>query len=282
MEAEVKRNNGIRHPAVAGAFYPADKAVLEQMVKEKLSFALPVEEYADILGIISPHAGYVYSGITAGYGYNVLKQKKFETAIIIAPSHRATGFVYSVGNYAAYNLPLGLVEVDQEAVSEIMTRYGLSFHQHADLYEHSLEVQLPFLKTIKPQAKILPVIFGYQSQENARKLAEILAELINKDLDKYALIISTDLSHFYPASVSDKMDGALADLVENGNYSEISEGIKDGRFEACGFGGIIMLLMIAEILGYKKIKNLHYSHSGQITGNNDQVVGYLSSVVYGR
>lgn len=270
----------IRRPVVAGTFYPGIPETLKNQVLIFLHNAEVPDNYENALGIISPHAGYVYSGQCAACGFNALKQKKFDLAVIIAPSHRFGSFKYSVGKFKEYITPLGHVPVDMELVEELLKRDDFDFHPGAHNSEHSLEVQLPFLQMINPDAAILPILMGDQTSENSKILAEVLTDMFKNKLDKTVFIISSDLSHYYNSEKALTMDTLLSENVEKKSIRKLEKNLKSRKVEACGFGGILTLLHLAKKLGYDKTENLKYTHSGEISGDNSQVVGYLSSVVY--
>ena len=270
----------IRRPVVAGGFYPGAQKVLEEQVKEFLENVQMEEEFENILGVISPHAGYVYSGQCAAYGFKALQQKDFKTAVIIAPSHRFGNFRYSVGNFAEYVTPLGCIKVNEQLTKQLLEYDEFDFIQLAHNSEHSLEVQLPFLQIINQKAQIVPILLGNQSVENSRNLAKVLAEVFKDKLDTIVFIISTDLSHYYDSVTASNMDLELASKIETMQIDEVERIFTELRAEACGFGGILTLLHLAKNLHYTQVKNLKYTHSGEVSGDFKQVVGYLASVVH--
>ncbi|MDD3049808.1 MAG: AmmeMemoRadiSam system protein B [Candidatus Cloacimonetes bacterium] len=277
----MNRENEIRQSCVAGSFYTADSTSLRKQIEDFMT-EIPESKYKpdDILGIIVPHAGYIYSGKTAAYGYKTISKKDFNTAVILAPSHRVGGFMFSVGNYSFYETPLGQVKVNKDIVSEIQQIYKLPFYKNVHNSEHSLEVQLPFLQVIKPECSIIPIVYGQQDLENSFFLAEILYKILQDRLQDFVIIASTDLSHYYDAKIAETMDSLLADCIVELNYNKLYDLAQQGKIEACGLEGIIVLLRLAELLGYKSASNLNYAHSGMNSGDNSQVVGYLSSAIY--
>jgi AmmeMemoRadiSam system protein B len=270
----------IRNPIVAGGFYPGTQKVLEEQVKEFLEKVEMEKKFDDILGIISPHAGYVYSGQCAAYGFKALQQKDFETAVIIAPSHRFGNFRYSVGNFAEYVTPLGKIKVNKKLTKQLLEYDEFDFIQLAHNSEHSLEVQLPFLQIINQKAQIVPILLGNQNVENSRNLAKILTEVFKDELTTTVFIISTDLSHYYDSDTASKMDIELASKIETMQIEKVERLFTEHRAEACGFGGILALLYLAKNLHYSQLKNLKYTHSGEVSGDFKQVVGYLASIVH--
>ncbi|MCD4828373.1 MAG: AmmeMemoRadiSam system protein B [Candidatus Cloacimonetes bacterium] len=271
---------GIREPVVAGSFYSAEENVLRLHVEEYLRKAVLDTTYSDVLGVISPHAGYVFSGLGAGCAFQAIRSKAIDTAVIIAPSHRVGGFTFSVGDYTAYRTPLGDVEVNREVVDALLRQDGFGFHEAAHSNEHSLEVQLPFLQVTHPHARLVPIVLGRQSPANSAALADILAELFSDRLDRTAFIASTDLSHFYNAATASQMDRRFAAHVERLDADGLAADIAAGNCEACGFGAALTLMHMVQMLGYDKCETLKYFHSGDISGDNSQVVGYLASVFH--
>ena len=270
----------IRKPVVAGGFYPGDQKVLEGQVKKFLENVEVGEKIDNILGIISPHAGYIYSGQCAAYGFKALQQKDFKTAVIIAPSHRFGNFRYSVGDFEEYITPLGRINVNKQLTKQFLEYDEFDFFPLAHNSEHSLEVQLPFLQIINPQAQIVPILLGNQNVENSRDLAKILTEVFKDKLITTVFIISSDLSHYYDSNTAAKMDLELASKIETMQINKVEKLFNEHRVEACGFGGILTLLYLAKNLHYTQVKNLKYTHSGEVSGDFKQVVGYLASIVH--
>ncbi len=269
-----------RNPVVAGSFYPGDSSVLKNQINDYLQKAIIKKDLKDILGVISPHAGYVYSGQCAAFGFNALKKKNFDLAVIIAPSHRFADFDFSLGDYDEYLTPLGGVKVAKSIVSELIEKYNLGTSYYANNIEHSLEVQLPFLQQINPDAKIVPIIMGEQTPNNSKRLAKILAEYFKDRIDKTVFIISSDLSHYYDSETATRMDTNIAENLENVDIDKMEKDMHQGKIEACGMGGILTLMNLAKELNYTGITNLDYRNSGEVSGDYKQVVGYLSSCVY--
>jgi MEMO1 family protein len=267
-----------RYPAVAGTFYPGKKVDLIFMIEDFMQNLHAPDQNCNPLGIIAPHAGYFYSGKCAAYSYNALKGRDFKTAIIVAPSHRIGGFSYSVGCFDKYETPLGKIDVNKKFCERLLEHPESSFLPEVHKNEHSLETQLPFLQSVNRLADIVPVIFGDQTIHNAKRLAEILYQEFHKDLDDVVFIVSSDLSHYHDAGAAKKMDMNLAHLIEKNEIHKLEQGFEKNKFEACGFGGILMMMYLSRKVNASKIVNLNYTHSGEINNDNDQVVGYLSTV----
>jgi len=270
----------IRKSVVAGAFYPGNSDILKMEIENYLSKVKVKDTYEKALGIVSPHAGYVYSGQCAAYGYKAIEQKNFDLAVIIAPSHNIAGYRFSVGNFDAYQTPLGIVPVEKEYVRKILDYPDFEFLPAAHSSEHSLEVQLPFLQVIKPNVEIVPIILGNQNSKNSVILSEVLSRVFKNRLDKTVFIISSDLSHYYDSDTAIEKDNLLAENFQKGLIDKMEQDMHYKKIEACGIGGILFLMHLAEKLKYKKIETLKYTHSGYINNDFSQVVGYLSSIIY--
>ena len=277
----------IRPPAVAGAFYPADSAKLSQMVSEMLVQAKLKEPRVKPMGLICPHAGYVYSGLVAANGYKQLKDFKYSTVVIVAPSHREYFQFASVYPDGAYRTPLGTVKVDSLFAGQVVKKGGnlvkASTQGHIqgglEMGEHSLEVQLPFLQTMLGSFKLVPVVMGDQNIEICRALADALAGAVGKSED-VLLVASSDLSHFHNYNEAKSLDSRLVSLVKEFNYQGLLPAIARGDVEACGGGPIVTVMMACEKLGYKGVDVLATANSGDVTPDKDRVVGYMSAMFF--
>ncbi len=269
-----------RKPVVAGMFYTSNKERLHREVRDFVDRAQVDRIDGDLLGVISPHAGYVYSGSCAGHSFKLLEEREIDTAVIIAPSHRVGGFTCSVGDYDAYSTPLGKVETDRDTIEQLLDYEELSFFPVAHEMEHSLEVQLPFLQVVQPDAMIVPIVLGTQDYRNSKRLSEILLEVFGDRLDRTTFIVSSDLSHYHDSKEAELLDRILIDSIEKLDALGLWEHISRNHTEACGFGGILTLIEMANALGYDRSKVLDYTHSGHTSGDHTQVVGYLSAAIY--
>jgi MEMO1 family protein len=270
----------IMESVLSGSFYTADPIVLKEQINNFMQQVSMGKKYMQPLGIISPHAGYIYSGQCAAYGFNAIRSKDFDLAVIIAPCHRYIGFEYSVGKFEAFRTPLGLINVDLEAADHLLKVDKFQFLPQAYSNENSLETQIPFLQVIKSKVKILPILIGNQSSDNSKYLAETLFKQFGENLDRVVFIISSDLSHYHSADTAAEMDGKIEKCIAEKDVESLVLNIENRNSEACGFGAILTLLYLSKMTGYDKVDNLNYSHSGQINRDNSQVVGYISSIIY--
>jgi len=269
----------IRESVIAGSWYPASPQDLQRAIQKLLS-AVPEREAAgDLIALISPHAGYAYSGQVAAYGYGLLKQQKFGTVVIIAPSHHAAFSGVSVYDQGGYRTPLGLVPLDRALIDRLEQRENrIRYVPEAHRREHSLEIQLPFLQTVMPGFKLVPLVMGDQSYATCQWLAEALAHCLR---GKSALIVaSSDLSHFHPYDEARRLDQAVIEDVRKFDPQNLSYDLARGRCEACGGGPMVTALLTARALGANQAEVLHYANSGDVTGDRTQVVGYLAAALW--
>ena len=270
---------GIRKPAVAGLFYPEEKEILQEQLNSLLGENIADFQCEKIYGLVVPHAGYLYSGRTAAYAYNTLKQGSFKTVVILAPSHREYFPGVSVFSGDAYETPLGEIKVNKNIVENITGRNrnifsGLIGHGE---HEHSLEVQLPFLQMLLKDFDLVPIVIGDQSQKYIDEISDILAEIHNKDI---LIVASSDLSHFHKKAEAKLLDSFIVERINAMDYEGLMSDLAESKCEACGGGPIAALMRSAKLNNYNHSKVLHTSDSGDVSGDNTGVVGYLSSVIY--
>ena len=260
-----------REAAVSGQFYPSSPDEIQSML----------EHYNQILdehlkgdngilhliprAVIVPHAGYVYSGFTANIALRLLSNSNAKRVVIIGPSHRVYLKGTSISEFDTYQTPLGALSIDKTLVSELKDRFDLPFILEAH-HEHSTEVQIPFVKTYTPEVSVVELVYGDESPE---KLAEVIEYLL-KDSET-AVVISTDLSHYYDIKKANTLDSICLDAVKELNTAELHQGC-----EACGKIGVEAMLLSAKKNGYKSIL-LDYRTSADASGDEIQVVGYMSA-----
>ncbi len=268
----------VRPASVAGMFYPHDGKNLMKQVVELTERAKPKRIKGNLIALISPHAGYLYSGLTAAHGFKLLKGKSYDTVVIIAPSHHEYFEGVSVYPGNAYRTPLGEVLIDIELRKELLKSTSLikeSSQGHGD--EHAVEVQLPFLQIELTNFKLLPIVIGNQTKDVIYKVGEVIGSVLR---NKKALIVaSTDLSHYHPYDVAIKLDKIAIDHIAKFDYENLLSDLNDQNTEACGGGAAAAALIAANILGANKVELLHSCNSGDITGDKGGVVGYMSAAV---
>lgn len=273
----------IRKPAVAGAFYPGAPEILEHDIKEMLQNVNTDFTPENIFGIVAPHAGYMYSGQTAAYAYNLIKDKDFETVVVISPSHYEYFSGSSVFSGDAYETPLGYIPVDKEKREILTAEKGCVFigeeghrvdHNHR---EHALEVQLPFLQTVLNDFSLVPIVIGNQNKKYIDALANELVKICDK---KTLIVVSTDLSHLHSKEKANRLDSIVEKHINNFDPGSLQNDLADESCSACGGGGVVTLMKAAKLKGISNSKVIARSDSGDVSGDNSGVVGYLSAVVY--
>ena len=268
----------IREPVVAGSFYTADPKALSKQIKEFLDAVPAMKVGGEIIALISPHAGYIYSGQVAAYAYKLLLDKHFDTVIVIAPSHHVYFQGASIYAKGAFRTPLGIIPVDEDISQKIMKENpAITFMPRAHTQEHSLEVQLPFLQTVLRDFKIVPIVMGDQNLENCKTISDSLFNVIKGK--KVLLVASSDLSHFYSYNEAVKLDAVVIDHVKNFDPQGLARDISAGKCEACGGGPIITTMLLAQKMGANKALVLNYANSGDVTRDKSRVVGYLSAAL---
>jgi len=267
----------IREPAVAGTFYPEDPGELTSTVDRLLAHANgQLEPDRELRALISPHAGYAYSGMVAAAAYASLKGRGFSTVVLVGPDHYIGFEGVAVYPRGAFRTPLGDVWVDEELADLFLgAGSGVQPAPEAHSREHALEVQLPFLQRVAPQAKIVPVLMGFRSRTNV----EIMANVLSRALDNphVVLVASTDLSHYHPRPVAAKLDGRVTDLVRAFAPTSLWQELRAGNVEACGGDPMVSVMLGAAIAGAEQSRILRYGDSGESSGDGRSVVGYLSA-----
>jgi len=259
----------VRRPAVAGQFYPGNPDALRQSVQKYVDGATLPEDMGAVRAVIAPHAGYVYSGPTAGYAFKALTtlpQKEW-TVFLLGPAHRVPFHGVALGEYSAFRTPLGDIPIAVDRVAEMLARsplYTRAPQAHAP--EHCLEVEVPFLQVTLADFRLVPMLFGDVDPR------EVAAELVDHVGEDDLLVVSSDLSHFYPHDKAQQLDRAVLDAVMAGDEAGVLRG------EACGSAPMATLMSIAHRKGWQP-HLLDYRTSGDTAGDKLRVVGY-GSVAY--
>ncbi len=263
----------MRLPAVAGQFYPEDKEELSNIVDKFLVAAKPPQIEGEVFGLLLPHAGYLFSGLVAAYGVKTILGKEFDTVVIMGDSHYERFDGVAVWPDGFWQTPLGKLEVDKNLAQKIMAASDrFLVRDSAHLFEHSIEVQLPFLQKVLQDFKILPVIFGSED-EDWQNLAKAI--LKNIKYRKILIIASADLSHYLPYEKAREIDRkTLRGIVD----------LQTQNLEVCATDSVKTLIEIAKKVG-GKTKLLKYLNSGdRVTagrmGDKSQVVGYGAVAFY--
>ncbi len=243
-----------------------------------------VAEIKDVVAVIAPHAGYIYSGSVAAYSYALLKGRRISRVVVIAPSHQESFGFSSIYDGEAFTTPLGQVPVDRAFAAGLVKASGLirfSTRGHSiskDRPEHSLEVQLPFLQRVLGKFTLVPIVMGDQSYEACRALGLALAKSIQGT--DTLIVVSSDLSHYHPYDDAVKLDRKTLRAIEEWDYLSLSQNFETNTWEACGGGPIVAAMIAAERLGARQARVLKYANSGDTTNDRTRVVGYGAVAIY--
>ncbi len=280
----------VRVPAVAGAFYPGDRAALLRDVQHYLSHAERKQLPGELVALIAPHAGYMYSGPVAAYAYRQLEGRHYDAVVVIGPSHRA--FFSGVALSAAdkWATPLGSVEVDRAAVEALQEAYrGARVFEPAHEEEHSIEVQLPFLQTVLGGFKLLPILMADDSPETCSDLGQALAKWARGR--SVLLIASSDMSHYPTYDDAVRVDGETLKAIGTLDPQKVaattkklmSQGTPGLSTCLCGEGPVRAVLEAARLLGADRAEVLRHANSGDVpAGTRDRVVGYCAVAITGK
>ncbi len=266
---------GIQAPVFAGQFYPGDPAELAAAIDAYLGESAPPRASTGrVIGLIAPHAGYVYSGRTAGAAYARVRGAAFDAVVILAPSHRVAFEGLSVWPDGGFRTPLGIARVDEALAGEIARACRSKFRADAFAEEHAVEVQVPFIQRALPEAAIVPIVLGRLDRPAIQGLAAALAKTC---LSKKVLVVaSTDLSHYLPKARAEATDAATAGLIRELRIDTLIRKVESGENIMCGGGGVAALLLLAEKAGRPSVEILDRTDSAAFGG---PVVGYLAAAV---
>jgi AmmeMemoRadiSam system protein B/AmmeMemoRadiSam system protein A len=262
----------------AGTWYPGTEKELSLMINNFLREAR-TKVRGEIFGLVSPHAGYVYSGPVAAFAYKTVQGKEFDDVIVIGPSHQYGFYGASVDMMAGRQTPLGVVDFDSELAQKIIEHHkSITYEPAAHAAEHSVEIQMPFLQTVLKKFKAIEIIMGTQDYKSCEILSQAIIEAAK---GKQILIVaSSDLSHYHSQKEAEELDQLVVESVAKFDPALLYNRFKTDSCEACGAGPIITTMLIARALGATKSKALYYATSGDITGDRTQVVGYMAAAFF--
>lgn len=266
----------VRRAAVAGSWYPGDAAVLAAEVDRYLSAVPDAVAAGKVHALVAPHAGLVYSGPVAAWAYRSVRDRPFEVAVLVGPSHHV-GFegvaVYARGSFET---PLGPIAVaESDAAALLAASPEVRDYPVAHLREHSLEMQLPFLKRVLPEVPIVPMIMGYQVPGTILKLADALSRALSGR--RALLVASSDLSHYLDARTAALTDRVVLEAVSAFDEERLLRMLDAEPDHFCGGGPIIAVMQAARALGATAGRMLKYADSGDVSGDKSAVVGYMAA-----
>jgi MEMO1 family protein len=274
----------VRPPAVSGRFYPSDPTELRAVVATLLSDARravgPSGRRA--VGLIAPHAGYIYSGPTAARVFACITIP--DLVVIVAPNHTGIAAArsgVSLWEEGAFRTPLGDVPIDSDAARALLeiSEGFVEVDHDAHRAEHAVEVELPFLQVAGREVRIVPLVLAWDGWQPARVLGACLARLVQAANEPVLLLASSDLNHYEPAAVSEQKDARALAAVTALDGEELLARCKRERITMCGRAPAAAVLAAAKTLGAARGEVVDYRHSGWVSGDNAQVVGYAGIVI---
>ena len=264
-----------RRPVVAGQFYPGSaaqlRAMIEQMVDEKAA-------KEDVIGLVSPHAGYPYSGTVAGATISRVKFR--DTFIIMGPNHTGRGKPLSIMRRGKWATPLGEVEIDTELAERLLAVADcLQEDEVAHQFEHSIEVQLPLLQYFREDVKIVPIVLSYASGDVYKDFGKYIAGAV-RDLNREVVIISSsDMTHYEPDEIARRKDAQAIEAIVNLDEDELLRRVNELDISMCGYAPTVSLISAAKELGAKNAELVKYQTSGEVIGDYSSVVGYAGIII---
>lgn len=266
----------IRKPVVAGQFYPASKATLAEAIREYMP---PSGNEKKVIGLAAPHAGYIYSGATAGKTYASAKIPK--KVIILSPNHTGHGARAAIMSSGAWATPLGDVTVDSVLAEKLMSKCPLLTEDAiAHLGEHSLEVQLPFLISKEPKISIVPITIMHIGSAECTRIAHAIAETVKEASEDVVIVASTDMNHYERQDVTMKKDDLAIEKVVALDPEGLLGVCEENDVTMCGVIPTAIMLMAAKELGASTAELIEHTTSGDASGDYDSVVGYAGFLVY--
>ncbi|MFW6134724.1 MAG: AmmeMemoRadiSam system protein B [Elusimicrobiota bacterium] len=267
----------IRKSIVAGKFYPGDEKKLYQDVKRFIEAG--AKEKKDAAGVVVPHAGYIFSGKVAGLTYSCINVP--EEVVVIGPNHTGIGSSISMMTQGKWQIPGSEVEIDKELAENILRLSSYAKDEpDAHMMEHSIEVQLPFLKFCNKNVKIVPIIMGTREIEPITDLGEAVAHSIEKSGKKVLIVASSDMSHYVSQKEAEKYDYMAIEKIEVLNPEGLMDVVKQESISMCGAAPAAVMLKAVKILQSRKAELVHYNTSAEATGDTQRVVGYAGIRVF--
>ncbi|MHC9543824.1 MAG: AmmeMemoRadiSam system protein B [Vulcanimicrobiota bacterium] len=268
----------LKAPEYAGQFYPSEPSELSALINGYLGKAAPRKEKGTIAALICPHAGYIYSGQVAAYGYKLIEGKPYSTVIVIAPTHHCDFKGFAIYGSGSFQTPLGSIAVNEKMAGQLKESCkSVTFDETPFNQEHSLEVQLPFLQTVLKSFTIVPVIAGDAGPDDCRSFAEALKK--HSIVGKTLVVASSDMSHYYPYKTAVTMDKKALAHVEKMDAEGLLKDAQSGICEYCGIRPVLTAMAYAKEMKAHPVF-LSYANSGDTAGDRSRVVGYSSVAFY--
>jgi AmmeMemoRadiSam system protein B len=265
----------VRHPAVAGRFYPKDRETLQRDLQ---SYFPAQATPTPALGCVAPHAGYIYSGAVAGSVFGTLDLP--QRIIVLCPNHTGKGRPLAIMSSGSWETPLGSAPIDSTLAEALKKRFPL-LTEDADAHrsEHAIEVELPFLQSRRPDFRFVPIALGTGKFETLEKLGEAVADTLHAQDERILIIASSDMNHYENDAVTRIKDRKAIERILALDASGLFDVVMKEEISMCGFGPAVVMLTAAKRLGATKAELIKYATSGDVSGDRDMVVGYAGVVV---
>jgi AmmeMemoRadiSam system protein B len=270
-----------RPSPIAGRWYSGDPENLKMEILHYLNNAAIPDINDKVIGLFVPHAGYRYSGQTAAYAFKTIWQKHFDQVIILSPYHAYHPAKVITSSHKFYETPLGSVAIDQSSIQKLSEEINTNFPEKmatvTNDQEHSLEIQIPFLQIVlSGDFQLIPLMIRELTPKQSADLAEKIYLAIHPH--STLVVASTDLSHFYPQMIAEKLDSKMLDQIESFSIQGVYETEARGEGYACGLSAIMVSMALSRLMGANQVRKLNYATSAESSGDYSSVVGYGSGV----
>jgi AmmeMemoRadiSam system protein B len=269
--------SSVRHPAVAGRFYPRDAKDLREQVRSYLS-QTPPQKRVHALGCVAPHAGYMYSGPVAGAVFAAIEIP--ELCLVMCPNHTGIGSPVAIVSEGAWETPLGDVPIDNGFAAALKQRCSLlEEDSSAHRTEHAAEVELPYLQSIQPKLKFVPIALGTSQFEALEQLGSAIADVIAEQGSRVLIVASSDMNHYESDAITRVKDQCAIEPMLRLDARALYDAVIQKHISMCGFGPAVAMLTATKKLGAKRAELIKYATSGDVSGDRDLVVGYAGIIV---
>jgi MEMO1 family protein len=271
-----KKNSSIRTPAVAGKFYPENPFELEKKVVYHLGNLSKKKRKA--IGVVSPHAGFIYSGDIVGAVYSQIEVP--ETVILLGPNHTGLGENISVMTEGIWSMPMGNISIDEVFATQLCKETALAKpNSVAHQFEHSLETQLPFLQYLRKNFLIVPICLKKVNYSICKKLSKGIVNALEQTEKSALIIASSDMNHFESHKIAGEKDKKAIVKIENRDAQGLDETVRQEQISMCGVNPVTVMLLCSEKMGAQKAELIKYKTSGEVNGDKSRVVGYAGVIV---
>jgi hypothetical protein len=267
----------VRHPAVAGRFYPRDPKDLREEVRSYLS-QTPPQKRVHAFGCVAPHAGYMYSGHVAGAVFAALEIP--ELCLVMCPNHTGIGRPLAIVSEGSWETPFGDVPIDSGFAAALKQRCSLlEEDSSAHRTEHAAEVELPFLQSIQPKLKFVPIALGTSQFEALEQLGNAIADVIAEQVSRVLIVASSDMNHYESDAITRVKDQSAIEPMLRLDSRALYDAVIQKRISMCGLGPAVAMLTATRKLGATCAELVKYATSGDVSGDHDLVVGYAGIIV---